>query len=62
MANKLGDAGITDHFGLVFQYQIKNIIIKNGQKQSQIKNTISMLKLANTSAIWHTPPTKVLIS
>ena len=39
MAIKWGDAGTTDHFGLAFQYQIKKIIKKNGQKQSQIKNT-----------------------
>ena len=37
---KLGDAGTIDRFGLAFQYQIKTIIKKNGQKQSQIKNII----------------------
>ena len=40
---KLGDAGTTDHFGLAFQYQIKNIK-KNGQKQSQIKISKDMHK------------------
>ena len=29
-----------DRFGLAFQYQIKKYIKKNGQKQSQIKDTI----------------------
>ena len=33
---KLGDAGTIDRIGLVFEYQITNIIKKNGQKQSQI--------------------------
>ena len=33
---KLVDAGTIDRFGLAFQYNI----IKNGQTQSQIKNTI----------------------
>ena len=37
---KLGDGGTIDHFGLAFQHQIKQIIKKNGQKQSKIKNTI----------------------
>ena len=37
---KLGDAGSIHRFGLAFQYQIKKIIKKNGQKQLQIKNTI----------------------
>ena len=37
---KLGDSGTIDYFGLVFQYQIKKIIKKNGRKQLQIKNTI----------------------
>ena len=41
---KLRDAGTIDHFGLAFQYQIKKIIKKNGQKQSQIKNTMKMQK------------------
>ena len=40
MAIKLGDAGTIDHFGLAFQYQIKKIIKKNGQKHSRIKNPI----------------------
>ena len=38
MAIKLGDASTIDHFGLAFQYQIKKIIKKNEQKQSEIKN------------------------
>ena len=37
---KFGDAGTIDHLGLAFQYQIKEIMKRNGQKQSQIKNTI----------------------
>ena len=41
---KLGDTGTIERFGLVFQYQIKKITKKNGQKQLQIKNTISMHK------------------
>ena len=41
---KLGAAGTIDHFGLAFQYQIKTIIKKNAQKQSQIKNTIQIHK------------------
>ena len=41
MAIKLGDAGTIDHFGLSFQYQMKKKIKKkNGQKQTQVKNTI----------------------
>ena len=40
MAIQSGDAGTIDHFGLAFQYQIIKIIKKNGQKQSQIQNTI----------------------
>ena len=39
MAIKVGDAGTIDYFGLAVQYQIKKIIKKNEQKQSQIKNT-----------------------
>ena len=34
---QLGDAGTIHGFGLVFQYQIKKSIQKNGQKQLQIK-------------------------
>ena len=37
---KLRDAGTIDHFGLAFQYQIKKNYRKNGQMQSQNKNTI----------------------
>ena len=38
---KLGEAGTIDRFGLVFQYQMKKIIKKNGKKtQLQIKNII----------------------
>ena len=44
MANKLlGDAGtikLINNFGLAFQYEIKKIMEKNGQKQSQIKNIL----------------------
>ena len=42
MANKLRDAGTIDRFDLAFQYQILKMYIKkkNGQKQSQIKNTM----------------------
>ena len=39
----LGEAGTIDRFDLAFQYQINfffYIYKKNGQKQSQIKNTI----------------------
>ena len=36
--------GTIDRFGLVFQYQIKEIISKNGQKQFQIKNSVYMYK------------------
>ena len=40
---KLDDAGNgIDRVDMVFQYQIKTIIKQNGQKQSQIKNTIYM--------------------
>ena len=41
---KLGDGDTIDRFGLAFQYQIKKIIQKNGQKQLQIKNTVEMHK------------------
>ena len=37
---KLGDTDPIDRFGLAFQYLIKKIIKKNGQKQLQIKNTM----------------------
>ena len=37
---KLGDAGTTDRFGLAFQYRIFFLFLKNGQKQSQITNTV----------------------
>ena len=40
MANKLGDAGAIDRFGLVFQYQIKKNIENNRQKQLQINYKI----------------------
>ena len=40
MANKVGDAGNIDRFGVAFEYQNKKYVNKNGQKQSQIKNTI----------------------
>ena len=66
MANKLGDAGTIWHFGLAFQYQIKKIKKKNGQKQSQNKITKCILIKANIPAIWrhmlHILPTKIAIS
>ena len=34
---QIRDAGTIDHFGLAFQYHMKNDIKKNGQKQSQTK-------------------------
>ena len=39
MANEGRDTGTINRFGLAFQYQINTVMKKNGQKQSQIKNT-----------------------
>ena len=37
------DAGTIDRFDLTFQYPIEKVLKKkNGQKQSQIKNTVEM--------------------
>ena len=44
--------GTIDHFGMAFQYQINFFILKNGQKQSQSKNTINKCIKANISALW----------
>ena len=61
---KFRDAGTTDRFHLAFQYHIFKNIKKNGQKQSQLKNSLLCKCVkANTSPIWqhvlHIQPTKV---
>ena len=60
---KLGDAGIIDRFGLLFQYQMLHK--RMDKDYCKLKLLYKCIK-ANTSAIWqhmlHIPPTKVLIS